>query len=377
METDDRFTEPIESELADHDASLRSYEVLTYPADFTLEILVDKWNKGEINIAQGQRKFVWNQSKSSRLIESFLIGLPVPPVYFYQDKDDNNFLVVDGQQRLKSIVYFFSGIFGDPKDEEIKLTKKKGLPIFNLIGLDEKSPYFEKTFQALKEKDGPAYNKLNNSVLRSFVMKQIFPKDDTSIFQVFERLNTGGMILQPQEIRNCVLYGRFNDLIEELNRSENWRQIVGTKSPDKRLRDVELILRFFALFYNLDNYEKPMKGFLNSYMRKNRNPDPKQLAAFSALFTRTADTVVRYLGEKPFSIHRGLNIAVYDAVFTGFAKNLNKLNRPRKGKTREVKAKYNRLLRDTNFKKWTGRATTDTDVVKKRVNKATRVLRTS
>lgn len=101
------FTEPIESELADHDASLRSYEVLTYPADFTLEILVGKWNKGEINIAQGQRKFVWNQTKASKLIvESFLIGLPVPSVYFYQDKDDSNFLVVDGQQRLKSIVAF-------------------------------------------------------------------------------------------------------------------------------------------------------------------------------------------------------------------------------------------------------------------------------
>src|SRR5712692_859544 len=118
MSKGDRFTEPIESELADHDAALRSYEVLTYPADFTLELLVGKWNKGEINIAQGQRKFVWNQAKASKLVESFLIGLPVPPIYFYQDKDDNNLLVVDGQQRLKSIAYFFSGKFGDPEDIE-------------------------------------------------------------------------------------------------------------------------------------------------------------------------------------------------------------------------------------------------------------------
>lgn len=313
--------------------------MLTYPADFTLEILVGKWNKGQITLAEGQRKFVWNQTKASKLIESFLIGLPVPPVYFYQDKDDNNFLVVDGQQRLKSIVYFFSGLFGDPKEDEVKSAKKKGLPIFNLIGLDEKSPYFEKTYQYLQDKDGSAYNKLNNSVLRSFVMKQIFPKDDTSIFQVFERLNTGGMILQPQEIRNCVLYGRFNDLIKELNRHESWRQIVGTKAPDKRMRDIELVLRFLALFYNLDHYDKPMKGFLNTYMKNNRNPSDVRRAEFSTLFTRTADTVVRFLGERPFSIHRGLNIAVYDAVFTGFAKNINKLDRPNVSKTemREVK----------------------------------------
>ncbi len=143
MSKGDRFTEPIESELADHDAALRSYEVLTYPADFTLELLVGKWNKGEINIAQGQRKFVWNQAKASKLVESFLIGLPVPPIYFYQDKDDNNLLVVDGQQRLKSIVYFFSGLFGDPKDNddsEVKSGKTKALPPFDLTGLDEKSP---------------------------------------------------------------------------------------------------------------------------------------------------------------------------------------------------------------------------------------------
>lgn len=86
MATDDRFTELIESELADHDASLRSYEVLTYPADFTLQVLVGKWNDGEIKIAEGQRKFVWNQAKASKLIESFLIGLPVPPVYFTKIK---------------------------------------------------------------------------------------------------------------------------------------------------------------------------------------------------------------------------------------------------------------------------------------------------
>lgn len=374
MAKNDRLTEPIESELADHDASLRSYEVLTYPADFTLEILVDKWNKGDINIAPGQRQFVWNQTKASKLIESFLIGLPVPPVYFYQEKDDNNFLVVDGQQRLKSIVYFFSGLFGNLKDDAP--TKKKGLPTFNLIGLDEKSQYFEKTYQYLKEKDSSAYNKLNNSVLRSFVMKQIFPKDDTSIFQVFERLNTGGMILQPQEIRNCVLYGRFNDLLKRLNQHESWRQIVGRKLPDKRMRDVELILRFFALFYNLDKYEKPMKGFLNKYMKSNRNPSDEEQATFTRLFTRTADTVVKYLGDRPFSIHRGLNIAVYDALFTGFAKHINKLDHPNvsKERIREMKTKYTRLLRDKNFIKWTGRATTDIDVVKKRVNKAIRVF---
>src|SRR5438128_7522243 len=143
MANENGLTEPIQSERDDQEASLRSYEVLTYPADFTLEVLVDKWNKDEITIAPGQRKFVWSQAKASKLIESFLIGLPVPPLFFYQEKEDNNFLVVDGQQRLKSIVYFVSGIFGEKEDD----------PVFKLTGLNEKSPYFDETYKSLEKTD--------------------------------------------------------------------------------------------------------------------------------------------------------------------------------------------------------------------------------
>jgi len=367
MTNENGLTEPIDSERADQEASLRSYEVLTYPADFTLEVLVDKWNKDEITIAPGQRKFVWSQAKASKLIESFLIGLPVPPLFFYQEKEDNNFLVVDGQQRLKSIVYFVSGVFGEEEDD----------PVFKLTGLNEYSPYSEATYKSLEKIDEASFNKLKNSVLRSFVMKQIFPEDDTSIYQVFERLNTGGMILQPQEIRNCVLNGKFNDLIKELNQHDSWRSILGKKTADKRMRDVELILRFLAIFYNLSDYEKPMKQFLNNFMKENRNPTDAKRHAFSSLFTRTADTVVKYLGERPFSIHRGLNAAVYDAVFTGFAKNIEKLDRTRiaRSKLIDVRGKYKRLLHETNFVKWTSSATTDEDVVPKRVRRAINVFK--
>src|SRR5215204_3595126 len=187
MAKPDDFTEPIESEVADQEASLRTYEILTYPADFTLEVLVQKFGRNEIKLAAGQRNYVWNQIKASKLIESFLMGLPVPPIYLYQDPDDGKLLIVDGQQRLKSIVYFFTGFFG----EETETHKPE---YFTLEGLDKDSPYKGTTFKKLKEGDPLAYSKLTNAVLRSFQMKQIFPKDDTSIYQVFERLNTGGMI---------------------------------------------------------------------------------------------------------------------------------------------------------------------------------------
>ena len=180
--------EKIPSEEYDSEVSLQGYEILSYPADFTLEVLVGKWKKQEIKIPPLQRRFIWSQVRASKLIESFLMGLPVPPVFFYQERETNKLLVVDGQQRLRSIVYFFSGLFGEPDSKE-------GEVPFTLTGLADRSPYLDATYQTLRDGNEAAFNKLNNSVLRSFVVKQIDPQDDTSIFQIFERLNTGGVIL--------------------------------------------------------------------------------------------------------------------------------------------------------------------------------------
>ncbi len=370
MEEDkDGFIESIDSEQEDHDVPLRPYEILTYPADFTLEVLADKWKKKEITVPELQRRFVWSQAQSSKLIESFLLGLPVPPVFFYQDRKDSHLLVVDGQQRLRSIVYFFSGLFGEPETE-------KKVTTFNLTGLGDKNPYQGVTFQKLRENDPSAFNKLQNSVLRSFVMKQLDPQDDTSIFQVFERLNTGGVSLQGQEIRNCIYYGTFNEMLAKLNRHGPWRQILGRKTQDKRMRDIELMLRFFALFYNVKHYEKPMKNFLNEFTRSHRNLSGARREQFIELFQQTSNAVIRYLGQRPFHIRRGLNAAVYDSVFTAFARNLHKLNSETatEDKVAQMKSRFDALIKDPDYLLWTSSATTDKDIVPKRIDRAEEVL---
>ena len=366
---DDRFIEPIQSEQEDREVSLPSYEILTYPADFTLEVLVDKWNKGEIRVPRFQRRFVWTQAQSSKLIESFLLGLPVPPVFFYQDRDDSCLLVVDGQQRLRSIVYFFSGLFGDS-------TSGKKTSSFNLIGLDEHSSFREVTYQQLKSSNQSAFNRLQNSVLRSFVMKQLDPADDTSIFQVFERLNTGVVVLQGQEIRNCIFDGPFNNLLMEINKHAAWRQVVGNRNADKRMRDIELILRFLALFGNLKHYEKPMKKFLNDFMKANRSLQGKRLEQFRNLFEQTTDAVVKYLGARPFHIHRGLNAAVYDSVFVAFARNLGNVDAANvtEAAIKRIRSRFDKLVTDESYLVWVSSHTTDVDVVPKRIDKAVSVM---
>lgn len=359
----------IPSEEQDSEVSLPGYDILTYPADFTLEVLVGKWNKGEIKIPPLQRKYIWNQIRASKLIESFLMGLPVPPVFFYLERGTDQLLVVDGHQRLRSIAYFFSGVFGEPSPGTQP-------PPFTLEGLDERSPYLRNTYQMLKDERSAGFNRLNNSVLRSFVVKQIDPADDTSIFQIFERLNTGGVILQGQEIRNCIYDGTFNDLLNELNRYDAWRKLFG--SPvDKRMRDVELILRFFALFYNSKRYKKPMKKFLNDFMREHRRAADDKIAEFGTMFKRTANLVLKFLGDKPFHIHAGLNAAVYDATFRAFANHLDELDKPyiTKRSLTQMQGRFKHLTtKDSQYEKLSSTGTTDEDIVSKRAKRTEEVL---
>lgn len=368
MVKNDKFIETAPDEEEEIDAPPQPYEILTYPADFTLEGLVLKVGNDEIRNAPGQRGFVWKQPAASKLIESFLLGLPVPPVFFYQDRD-GKLLVVDGQQRLRSITSFFSGWFGD------KEAGDKVVP-FELVGLHPKSPFLGATFQSLKDTDEQVFNRFKNAVLRAFVMKQIDPADDTSIFQVFERLNTGGMVLQGQEIRNCIYEGGFNGLLKELNMLDIWRQIVGRKAVDKRMRDVELVLRFFALFYDVRKYKKPMKLFLNTFMKTRRNLLKETQEEFTDLFSHTAMTVVKYLGPKPFHIRRGLNAAVYDSVFTAFARRRDNFGggKDTPANIARVQENYARLLEDEDYNLWVSRATTDRDVVPRRLDKAEQIL---
>src|SRR5690606_22122035 len=144
-----------------------------------------------------QRNFVWSIKQSSLLIESFLLGLPVPQVFFYIDADNTN-LVIDGQQRILSVVFYFEGYFGS---ENLQGRRQ----VFRLTGLSKGSPYAGKRFEDLSQTE---QRKLKNSVLRAVNIRQLAPANqNTSMYHIFERLNTGGTPLRPQEIRNCVFHG--------------------------------------------------------------------------------------------------------------------------------------------------------------------------
>lgn len=347
--------ERIISEEEDYESAPPTYEINTYPADFTLEVLHQKWKDGDIEIPRFQRQFIWKQVQASKLIESFLIGLPVPAVFLYTERKSQKFLVIDGQQRLRSIFHFFEGFFGE--EQKGKRT------VFQLKGLSEKSPYLGKGF---KDFDEANQRKLRNCVLRSFIVQQLDPNDDTSIYHIFERLNTSGTLLANQEIRNCVYRGSFNELLHELNTLPAWRSIVGKPHPDSRQKDVELILRFFALLDHR-HYQKPMKDFLSKFMKANREPGQNALQQFQKLFTTTCTAIVEHLGEKPFHIFAGLNSAVFDCVMVSVAKHVGAV-------PPDIKQRYKGLIHDGDFLRTISSATTDEDVVKNRFQLAEKKL---
>lgn len=347
--------EDINSEIEDYESSPAQYEITTYPADFTLEVLYQKWRKGkadpkkeELVIPDFQRQYVWNQAQASKLIESFLVGLPVPAIFLFAERNSNQYLVIDGQQRLKSIFYFFDGFMG----EEVNGKRK----VFRLKGLNPNSKWHNKTFEQLDEKDR---NQLLNSVLRAFIVKQLDPNDETSVYHIFERLNTGGTHLNNQEVRNCIYGGAFNEsLLKDLNRYPNWRRIIGKDTLDARQRDLELVLRFFALQV-IENYKKPLKDYLTLYMRRNRNATQDELEIKADMFKRTCDMVVDCLGEKPFHIRAGLNAAVFDSVMVAVSRNLD-------GIPADFQARFQQLIDDSDYLECTQSRTTDEEIIRKR-----------
>lgn len=327
----------------------QTFDIATYPSDFTLKGIVNMWNEGGITIPDFQREFVWSIKQSSLLIESFLLGLPVPPVFFYIDEDNSN-LVIDGQQRILSTVYFFNGYFG-------KENTKGKRQVFRLSGLNEQSPYYKKTYSDLNESDR---RKLDNTVLRAINIRQLTPVGEgTSMYHIFERLNTGGTPLKSQEIRNVVFRGEFVNVLRELNRDENWRKILGTKNVNKHQTDVELLLRLFALYTRKDEYEKPMKEFLNISMKKHQTGDTKEVRDFSEKFKSINSFLISELGEKPFHLRTRLSSSTLDSVMVNLMKNINRI-------PADFKNRYENLIKTEKLEELTTIGTTDPTVMKER-----------
>lgn len=339
MPTTDLVIEKTE-ESEDNQPTPVRYDISAYPTDFTVKVMFEKWHSGQLVIPDFQRKFVWSLPQASRLIESFLMGLPIPQVFLYKERGNPEFLVVDGQQRLASIAAYYQGRFKDKA-------------VFKLRGVAAR--WEGKAYDQLDPDDRSA---LDDSTLRSIVIQQLDPRDNSSIYRIFERLNTGGTQLNPMEIRKAVFHGSVFDMLDGSNRDESWRFILGTTQPDSRLRDIELIVRILALASDWEGYRKPMKSFLTDYLSEIKEGSHVDLSDMSRNFARACELVVAQLGPRPFHLRARLNVAALDSVMATAI--------VRHGTIRDFGDRYRSLLKDDEFQETVTHNTSDAEVLKKR-----------
>jgi hypothetical protein len=365
------------------DAQIDEYDITATPNDFNVITLYNFVESGAVRIPGFQRNFVWDHGRASKLIESLILGLPVPQLFLYEQAR-NRFLVIDGQQRLMSIYYFIKMRF-PKKEKRVELRT-----IFDANGRipDEilhNGDYFEPFSLRLPEKLPDHKNKfkgLNYATLgdyktsfdlrpiRNVVVKQNSPSgDDSSMYEVFNRLNTGGINLRPQEIRTSMYHSPFYDMLYRVNTSPQWRRLLRTPEPDLHMKDIEILLRGFAMLIDGPNYTPSMVRFLNRFSRKCEKHTPDQNAYLEDLARSFLNASSR-MPDDAFvnKRNRRFNIALYEAVFT--AASLNALADRRRLEGELDAAEVSSLEFDEEFQKASLEGTTRTANVEKRLERA-------
>ena len=332
-----------------------SYRIASYGLDFDMEGLVNRINRGSIFVPDFQRGFVWTRKQASQFIESLLLGLPVPGIFLTMELGTEKMMVVDGQQRLKTLQYFYAGAF-----------EENGRP-FALQGV---ARAFEgKTYADLRE---PDRNRLNNAMIHATVTRQLFPEEGlSSVFHIFQRLNSTGQRLTPQEIRQAIYQGSLLSAIKEMNADANWRAMFGPEH--RRQKDQELILRFWALYLQSEQYQAPMLKFLNDFAEDNREPNEDFLSQGKELFIKVVKSFNDTLGKRAFRTTGSsqINAAVFDSMAVGLAQRIRHKGMP---ESNALKAATDALLKDMEYLDSVSGGTARPASVQTRIAKATKVL---
>lgn len=277
-----------------------SKRVFTEKKDFPLSTIKDMFDDGDI-IPQPdyQRDYVYDEMKASKLIESALMGIPIPTIYLCEEYD-GTYSVIDGQQRMTSFVRFLKNEFKLKKLEELS----------NLNGL-----YF-------KDLDKTTQRNLKSVSLNTIILTK---ESENLKYEIFARLNQGSVALTPQELRNCIYRGSFNELLEDIALNNKMLPELFI-FENKRKKYQEYILRFFAL-KNFNDYSSSIGKTMNVYMSSHKNDNEKAIENAKKLFNGTIDIIKQVLGKDAFCAYDRQNKcsmkkfsgSVYDSIIIAFS----------------------------------------------------------
>ncbi len=267
------------------------------------------YTKSQIDINPDfQRGEVWTNRAQTLFIDSLIKQLPIPSMCISLDIRTQKRLVIDGLQRITSIIKFL--------DEKNDWKLSKSDDVDNRIS--------GKKVSEIKKENNYLFEIMENVTIPITILRCDYSNKEHMkyLFQIFYRLNTGGNKLYNQEIRNCMFQGSFNTLLKELARTEAWYVFASTtkeKVDKARFNNEERILRFFAFYNKYNDYTGKLASFLNDYMEENKELSEERIMEFTTLFNETiviANRISEQIDSK--------NVA--EAILIGIAKNKDKLS---------------------------------------------------
>lgn len=376
---------PDHYEMQDEETSVISYDISVIPNDFNVMTINSLIESGIISMPTFQRNYVWDRKRASRFIESLILGLPIPQIFLYQI-ERNKYSIIDGQQRLLTIYFFVKQRFPRSGKRTVlrKIFDENGKIPDNILSDNELFQDFK--LQFAKQENGephPLNNKKYYTLdvaqkssfdlmpIRCMSIRQNKPEDNGSIYEIFSRLNTGGLNLSPQEIRGCLYRSDFYKMIYALNSEACWRNMVGKKEEDDKFRDVEVLLRSYALLYDEALYSGSMIRFLNRFSKEAQAFNEEKIEQSKNIFFDFM-RICEDIDKKDFLTKTGsFNVSLFDAVFVTIAERILSDGIENAAITQ---AAFNELKDDKDFKTAITHSTSHVESVKTRLRLARKYL---
>lgn len=292
-----------------------TYDLTPYHFNMDVEGLLRRFQDKDILIPSFQRNYVWTKDGASMFIDSVLRGLPTPSLFFYEETS-KKYLVIDGQQRLLTLYFYINGFFPDKKQyQNINVSgngvdfssvknpvdKHIGIP-FTLSGTKIFPSWKGKAFKQLTEEQ---QKRIKDTYVYIINLKQTAPADDnSSMYLVFERINTGSTPLNPQQIRLCVSHGSYAQLLCDYAKDRKWSEVFNL--DDKASVISELILRFFSLYFTKGVYKGAMKTFLDKELKENREFQKYKRDSIVSLYEKSFFALISIFNYDSFVQKRSL-----------------------------------------------------------------------
>ena len=272
----------------------------------TIFELLRKYDNGKLIIEPDfQRNVVWDSDKKSKFIESVILNFPLPPWYLNQTKE-GKLIIVDGIQRTTALHEFVNNEF-------------------KLSGLEALTRLNGYTFSELKELPGDDETRIEDKKIYIYLIK---PSVSVKVvYDIFNRINTGGTKLERQEVRNCIFSGKSTKLLKQLSEKEYFIKAIDNGVSPKRMKDREVILRYlaFKLFDYEKDYEGDMSDFVEKAMKKINLMDDGEIEILENDFERVMNLTFDFFGTKNFRLPSGknrgrINIAIFESLCYFFSK---------------------------------------------------------